>query len=238
VLNTSRPLFQDNVKLRQAVNFAVDRKALMLEVSPAAGYLTDQYLPPRLPGFRNERIYPLKAPDVVKARTLARGRLRGGKAVLYTQDGQVNAAQAQILRRNLAAIGLELEIKTFPGQLLFEKLGTRGEPFDIGRVRWLSSLPDPVILNDIFDGRTIGQPENINWSYFNSAKYNRLLQAASRLPAGRERFQAYGKLDVDISRNAAPGIPIAYENAFTLVSARTGCIVLNPFLDLAAACLK
>ena len=70
-------------KLRQAVNFAVDRKALLRERGPLAGTLTDQYLPPFLPGFKNERIYPLKAPDVKKAKQLAKGHTRSGKAVLY-----------------------------------------------------------------------------------------------------------------------------------------------------------
>ena len=50
-------------KLRQAVNFAVDRKALTRERGPLAGTATDQYLPPALPGFRDARIYPLAGPD-------------------------------------------------------------------------------------------------------------------------------------------------------------------------------
>ena len=72
VLNTSRPLFRNNAPLRQAVNFAVDRRALIREFGPAAGTPTDQYLPPSLPGYRNERIYPLEAPDLRQARALAR----------------------------------------------------------------------------------------------------------------------------------------------------------------------
>ena len=43
---------------------------------------------------------------------------------------------------------------------------------------------------------------------------------------------------MQISRDAAPAIPYAYDNALTLVSARTGCVIVNPYLDLAAVCLK
>jgi peptide/nickel transport system substrate-binding protein len=238
VLNTQGPLFGNNVGLRQAVNYAVDRTALMREVSPFGGYLTDQYLAPGLPAFRNERIYPLKAPDVARARALARGHLRSGKAVLYTQDGVLNAAQAQILQRNLKAIGLDVEVKTFPGPLLFQKLAKVGEPWDIGRVRFITDRPDPSLLDDIFNGRTVGRPDSLNFSHFDSAKYSRLLDDAARLSVGRKRARVYGNLDVDISRNAAPAIPLAWEYALTLVSARTGCVVANPFLDLTAVCLK
>ena len=198
-----------------------------------AGTPTDQYL-----RISDERIYPL-AGDLRTARKLAKGRTRGGKAVLYTRPDPADVAQAQVLQQNLRQIGLELEITKFPGQLLFEKLATRGEPFDIGRVGFgnLEGPLDPSVLNEIFHGGTIGQPDNINLSYFNSPKYNRLLDLAARL-SGPERDRAYGELDVQISQDAAPAIPVAFLNNFTFVSARVGCIVLNPLLDLTAVCLK
>ena len=237
VLNTSRPLFRNNPKLRQALNFAVDRKALTRELGPIFGAPTDQYLSPSQPGYVDERIYPLKSPDLVRARALARGHTRGGKAVLYTRPNPIDVAQAQILKQNLDTIGIELEVVQFPGQLLFEKLATDAGLFDIGRAGWQHS-PDPAWFSDLFDGRTIGQPGVTNWSYFNSPRYNRLFDEARRLPAGPERNRAFGKLDVELSRNAAPAIPYVNGNAATFVSARTGCVVLNPWLDLAAVCLK
>ena len=89
-----------------------------------------------MPGYRDARIYPLDRPDLRKARALASGRKRSGRAVLYTLSFPADRAQAQILRRNLAEIGIALEIKEFPLQVLFDKLSTPGEPFDIGRVSW------------------------------------------------------------------------------------------------------
>jgi oligopeptide transport system substrate-binding protein len=115
VLNTSRPLFRNNPRLRQAVNFAVDRRALTRELGPYAGIATDQYLAPSQPGYTDERIYPLKGPDLRKARALARGSTRARKAVLYTTTSPVDVAQAQVLQRNLKAIGIDLEIVQFPG---------------------------------------------------------------------------------------------------------------------------
>ena len=238
-LNMSRPLFRNNPKLRQAVNFAVDRKALAREVGYLAETPTDQYLVPGIPGYREERIYPLKGPNLLRARALAKGHTRGGKAVLYTLPFPVDVAQAQILQRNLEAIGLKVEVKQFVPRLLFEKLATPEEPFDIARVRYgLDLNPDPSFLNILFDGRTIGVPGFYNYSYFNSPKYNRLLDHASQLPPGKERYRAYGELDVQLSRDAAPAMPAAVMNAFTFVSTGVGCIVSNPYLDLTAVCLK
>jgi peptide/nickel transport system substrate-binding protein len=236
-LNTSRPLFKANVKLRQAINFAVDRRALTRELGPYAGTATDQYLPSTMPGHVDARIYPLAGPDLRKARALAAGNRRSGKAVLYTLNDPINLAQGQILQQNLAKIGIEVEIQQFPIQLLFEKLSTPGEPFDIGRISW-GGLVDPGFLGFLFDGRTIGQPESGNWSYFDSPKFNRMLDRAAKLPLGPERYRAYGQIDVQLTRDAAPAIPYGVPNQFSLVSSRVGCIVVNPSLDLTAVCLK
>ena len=239
VLNTSRPLFRGNAELRRAVNFAIDRTALQRERGgPVAGTITDQYLPPGLPSYRNVNIYPLRAPNVAKARLLARGHTRSGKAVLYVPSSPLGAAQAQIVQRDLAKIGLAVEIKQFPSPVLFDKLATRGEPFDIGWIGW-KLLPDPgFVLDALFDGRTIGQPSFANYSYFNSQTYNRLLDRAARIPFGRARNLAYRDLDLQLTRDAAPAIAYSYDNRLTLVGPRVGCVVVNPELDLAAVCLK
>ncbi|MGH3141534.1 MAG: ABC transporter substrate-binding protein, partial [Gaiellales bacterium] len=222
VLNTSRPLLRNNVKLRQALNFAVDRRALVRESGPRGETPTDQYLLPTTAGYRNEDVYPLKGPDLRTARALAEGNLRGGKAVLYTLDQPAEVARAEILKRNLKAIGLDLDVKAFPLNLLIEKILTPGEPFDLARVL-SGTIPDPVYLNAMLSGYT--------------RQYDRLLDRAARL-GGEERYRAYGALDVEISRDFAPMIPVSVVNWPTFVSARVGCVVLTPVLNLTAVCLK
>ena len=165
------------------------------------------------------------------------GGTRSGRAVLYTLSFPADRAQAQILRRNLAEIGIALEIKEFPLQVLFEKLSTPGEPFDIGRVSW-GGLVDPGFLADLFNGRNIGRPGSSNWSYFNSAKYNRLLDRALSLPVGPRAPMPSAELDVQISRDAAPAIAYGVPNELTLVSRKMGYVVINPAIDLTAVCLK
>jgi hypothetical protein len=63
------------------------------------------------------------------------------------------------------------------------------------------------------------------------------MRSAARLQ-GAERYRVYGRLDVELSRDAAPRVPVFVQNQSTLVSARVGCVVLRPTLDLTAVCLK
>jgi peptide/nickel transport system substrate-binding protein/oligopeptide transport system substrate-binding protein len=237
-LNTRRPLFKDNVKLRQALNFAVDRRALVREYGLHAATATDQYLPAGMAGYRNVRLYPLRGPDLARARALAKGRTRSGKAVLYTCGDRPDCiGVAQILQQNLKAIGLEVRIEQFPLQIMFQKLSTPGEPYDLAWVGLLSDWNDPQTFLGAFDGRTIGTPDGVNYSQFDVAKYNQLLEQASRL-SGPQRYRAYGDLDVLLARDAAPAIAAMNPNTWAFVSARVGCVVMNPGLDLTAVCLK
>jgi peptide/nickel transport system substrate-binding protein len=238
VLNTSRPLFRNNVALRQAINYAIDRPALLRRFGgPYFGTPTDQFLPPSLPGFVNARIYPLYKPNLARARALARGHTRGGKLVLYTGTRPGHLEQAQIVKQELARIGIDVVVKAFPPPVLFKKLATPGEPFDMGWIGFVTFEPDPVSMLFLFDGSTIGTAPNQNYSYFDEPRFNRLFRKASLL-TGEARYRAYGELDVELARDAAPAVAYGVDNVLTLVSARAGCVIVNPYLDVAAVCLK
>lgn len=235
LFNHSRPLFRDNPRLRQAVNFALDRRALSRAVtnSQLAERLTDQYLPPTFPGYRDAAIYPLERPDLSRARGLARGNTRGGKATLYTADFPQPVALSQLVGRQLAAIGLTVDVKPIAGRGFVPRLTAPNEPWDLAVILWLPDFIDPATyVNDLFDSRGSG-----NLGHFQSKTYDRLMRRAARL-RGPERYRAYGELDIRLARDAAPSAPTSFFNEPTLVSKRVGCIVLRPILDLTAVCLK
>jgi peptide/nickel transport system substrate-binding protein len=240
-LNSTRPLFHGNPSLRKAINFALDRKALQATSGgPLAGALTDQYLPSALPGFRDGDVYPLERADVQRARELARGNLRSGKAVLYTSDVPVAYAPAQLAKQQLAEIGLDVEVKALPLHLAsaayLNRLAVRGEPWDLALVLWTPNLPDPyAYLNLLLDTQFIG---GTNLMGFASRAYDGKLRRAAMMPRSGERDRAYGELDIRLARDAAPLAALSIINEATLVSRRLGCIVLRPVLDLTAVCLR
>jgi peptide/nickel transport system substrate-binding protein len=239
--NSSRPLFRGNPELRRAVNFALDRKALQATGGgPFAGALTDQYLPPVVPGFRDADIYPLERPDLERARELARGNLRGGRAVFYTTDHPLALAAAQLAKQQLAEIGLEVKIEALPIHIAtaayLEKLAAPGEPWDLALVLWTPNIPDPyAYLNLFLEGQFVGAT---NITGFGSRAYDQAMRRAARLVSATERNRAYGELDIRLARDAAPLAALSVVNEATLVSKRVGCIVLRPVLDLTAVCLK
>jgi peptide/nickel transport system substrate-binding protein len=231
-LNTHRPLFAD-LRLRQAVNYAIERAELARlgdEYSPVPEHPTDHYLPPGIPGYRNVHIYPL-VPDLAKASQLAKGHA-GATAVLYTCDISPCDQQAQIIKSDLAAIGLRVEVKNFPDSILYTKTVTPGEPFDIAYVGWLPDYLDPAaMLNVLLEGGTIIPT-------FEDPTYRARLAAAARR-TGAERYLTYARLDADLARNAAPLVAFGNLSSHELFSARIGCQIYGVYgVDLAALCLK
>jgi YVTN family beta-propeller protein len=231
VLNTHRPPFSD-VRMRQAVNYAIDRRLLAQlgdEFNPLPTQPTDHYLPPGMPGFRDAHIYPM-TPNVTKARSLAQGGNR--TAVLYTCNVSPCPEQAQIVKTDLAAISLQVQIKTFPSGSYFAKLGNPSAPFDLAWDGWLPDYFDPAaMLHSILADSTWGPT-------FNDPAYRHRLAAAARL-TGPERYLTYGQLDLDLARNAAPLAAFDNLTEHDFYSARIGCQTFGIYgMDLAALCIK
>jgi YVTN family beta-propeller protein len=242
VLNTSRPLFA-SARLRRAVSYAIDRRALArygainFGSGPLSATATDQYLPPGMPAFDDLSIYPLQ-PDVAKARQLVASAQR--KAVLYTCNFAPCPEQAQVVRENLAAIAITVEIRRFQVDELFIREGKRNEPFDIGLMTWGVDYPDPFdVLNLQFDGAFIGEPQGGNAAHFDEPVYNHRLRAAASL-SGIPRYREYARLDEDLARDAAPLVAYANDTRVDFFSARIGCQTYHPVygIDLAALCMR
>lgn len=211
----------------------MDRRALALHTGGGeVGRPTDQHIPPGLPGFEDAAVYPLGRPDLTAARRLA-GRTRR-RAVLYTCDFSGCSRHGQILRSNLSAIGIELDVREFSIPELFERLTKPGEPFDIGYANWFFDYADPFSYINLQFGQ-----EGFFSGLFQDPKWHRRMDAVARL-SGNRRIRAYATLDRTLAAEAAPAAPFATGSTTYFLSARMGCQVLHPIygLDLAALCVR
>jgi ABC-type transport system substrate-binding protein len=233
-LNTHRRLFSD-VRLRLAVNYAIDRTELAeigFAYQPLPGPPADHYLPPGMSGYRAADIYPPR-PDPAKARQLVQSaHAHGSTAVLYAGQIQPQPELAQIVKDDLGAVGIQVQIKTFPPTKFYTLLSTPGEPFDLAIADWYVYDPDPAqMLNWLLDGGT-GIPS------FNDPAYQRRLTAAERL-SGPQRYLTYGALDLDLARNEAPLAAFGVPSSNDFFSARIGCQTYGVYgMDLAALCIR
>jgi oligopeptide transport system substrate-binding protein len=235
VLNSSRPLFHANPKLRLAVNLALNRTYFVIRTAELP---TDQLVPPLVQGFPDQLIYPPEG-DVHRAQVLADGNLRGKKAILYTPESRVKIGAAQECAEQLEEIGLDVEIRPIAEFVTTSayrgRLGNPDEPWDLALVLWNPDFVDPSsYVNLLLDAQSAG---GTNLARFDEAPYIDRMRRADRLQ-GAARKSAYAKLDLELGLNAAPAVPMGVLNEATFVSARTGCLLLRPSLVLTTVCLK
>jgi Bacterial transcriptional activator domain/Bacterial extracellular solute-binding proteins, family 5 Middle len=207
---------------------------------PSAGPYYVQYLPPGMPGSLNDHVYPLARPDLATAKALARGR--GGRAVLWTCNLPICLQKAEIIRRNLAPLGIRVAVKSdFPVGGAGAAASKRGARFDLTPLTSTPDLADPGnFLRSLFDGRLIRAAGNTNLSYFNDPVVNARLARADRL-SGRGRERAFGPIAADLARDQAPIAVFSQPYQAELVSTRLACLIHQPAfggLDLAALCIR
>jgi peptide/nickel transport system substrate-binding protein len=241
-MNNENGVFKGNAKLRQAVNWALDRPQLVRQHGYLGGGRTDQILPPGMPGYKDWAIYPLggvNSASLTKAKALAGSGNK--KAVFYAFNTATGRAVAQVAQFNLKQIGIDVEIKVFDRVVQHEKVGTRGEPFDMSHSGWSADYADPSnFINVLLDGTRLQATNNVNESYFNDPAFNRRMAQAATL-SGDARLKAYGELDRDITKNGAPLATYINTNSRNYVSQSLGCYSFQAargLVNLVGVCKK
>ena len=230
-LNMSRPLFA-NARMRRAANYAVDRRALAANGGTLYAHATvaQMYLPPGVPGFRDEHIYPL-TPDVATARHLAGpGR---HTAVLYCLLHGGSPRAAEIIAGDLAAIGIHVQVQCFSGPEFWTRWLTNGAPWDLAVV---AGAGDPGNPGDYLDGFA---STTVNALRVRDPRVGSLL-ASAKPTSGLARALAYARADHVLVRDAAPEIVFANESTHDFFSARIGCQLeaAGGGIELGALCIR
>jgi peptide/nickel transport system substrate-binding protein len=224
-LNTAGSAFK-TVAMRQAANNAIDRPGMLRVRGAYAGKRTVQILPPGMGGFQRTKAYPLTGPNYAKAKQLAGSNCKSVN--LWTTTSATGVNLGQVFKYNLSQIGCDVQVKLFQGFQIYTAAGQKGADYDAALVGWNQDYPDPYdFLDVLLNGNAIHDSNNNNLAYFNVKSINDRLAAANKL-AGDARYNTYGKLDVDITKNYAPWAAYDNRNEREFVSARTGGYLFQP----------
>lgn len=199
-------LFNNNAGLRRAVNYVVNRKA-MVDLSGAfAGAPTDQYLPKGFPGYKElgAKGYP-NTSNVSKARSLANGKVRsGGPWKYYYGLAAPGPQRMELVRSYLQQIGIEIDPQGFRGFAIYDAAGKRNSPHAFTTGGWCQDYPDPYdFINVLLYGGNIQEENNNNLAYFNNSVYNKRMENAAK-KFGAARLTAYQVLENDLVAKQGP----------------------------------
>jgi ABC-type oligopeptide transport system substrate-binding subunit len=213
LFNNKHGLFKNNISMRKAVNWAVDRKAYVATAGPYVGSPWTHLLPPGSPGsIGTRKLQPYSpSPNLARAKKLAKGHFKDGKIVVgYRSSGTINPAQAQVVRHDLIRLGFKPEnISMKPYQCEFGHC--LGDNWDLlTSMGWCTDYPDPylVLRSFLLSNAYFDYPSLAN------ARYEAKVRAAARL-VGNARFRAFGKLDLEIMNKLAPvAVMRTYNNRY------------------------
>jgi YVTN family beta-propeller protein len=233
-LNTQTRPFND-VEVRRAVNFAVDRDAIVT-LFGGADAPTCQILPPALPGYVPNCPYTRapgptwSAPDLAKAQELvARSGTKGSRVVVWASRDALPLMPVVPVGRYfvglLRVLGYDASLNVVSKEEYFGSLFDPSAEVQMGFLGWGSDYP----TESGFLSPVLSCGSGLNVAHFCDRTIERRMEEAKRLSstdplAAHDAWTAIERRIVDL----APWVPLLNRSWATLVSERLGNYQFSP----------
>jgi peptide/nickel transport system substrate-binding protein len=229
----------DNVKARQAVNFAIDRKALVnLFGGPVLASPVCQVLPPGFPGHEPYCPYTKdpgakwSAPDMEKAKALVEeSGTKGQKVTIIVEDKTVAKSIAVYLQSVLTDLGYVADVKPISPNIQFTYIQNTNNKVQMSITQWYQDYPAASdFLNILFgcSSFTEGSDSSINIAGFCDKDIDAKMQAA--LALGVTDQAAANKMWAEIDHavtDQSPAAALFTPKHVDFISKRTGNFQFN-----------
>jgi len=226
-MNTTEAPF-DDLKVRQAVNYAIDPAALERIY---AGTLTPlhQILPPGMPGHKPFDLYPH---DMAKAKKMiAEANPSDRDITVWTDNESPNNEAGQYYQGVLQELGFNAKFKEINAENYAPLVGDESTPdLDTGWFDWFEDYPHP---NDFFQlqlsGESIQPTSNYNLARIDDPALNKKIVELNEQPLGPQQEAGYAELDREFMEQA-PWAPYGTLTTSTFVSSAIdlGKVIYNP----------
>jgi peptide/nickel transport system substrate-binding protein len=184
-LNTRMAPF-NNPKAREAVNYAIDRRAF---VRLASGFLTPEcyFLPDGITGHPTGNCpYGSKngAPDLAKAKQLVKqAGLDGTKVTVWGETRAPRKQYVEYYTSVLNQIGFKATPKIISDSVYFPTIGNANTHAQTGFADWLQDFPNPSDFYLLLNGKSIQPVNNQNFSNVNDPHIQAELSKLDAVPA-------------------------------------------------------
>jgi oligopeptide transport system substrate-binding protein len=179
-----------NPKVRQALNYAVDRQAIVQGIRKGGGITAHGILPPGMPGYTPDLVGYSYDPQRAKQLLAEAGYPRGeGMPILdlwFSSKEDTVLEEMEAYRKYLAELGITVEVHQAPDWPAFQAMLEAGKPA-LFRLAWHSDVPDP----DNFFYPLLFSQSKTNRMFYHNPQVDRLLEEARREPDYMRRIRLY-----------------------------------------------
>ena len=173
----------NNIKARQAVNYAINRQTLV-NLRGGLGVPTSNFLPPTYPQYK--KITPDPYPyNLSKAKQLVQQSGTAGQTIgVYTQsDDSIAKAQGEYLAGQLNKIGWKTQMHELASANYFTIIGNQKTKAQIMYTDWFEDYPYPTDWFQVLEyGPNIHEIHNNNNSNVNFSETNNTINHLAHLP--------------------------------------------------------
>jgi peptide/nickel transport system substrate-binding protein len=191
----------NNLKVREAVNYAVDPAALeRIYTGQIVG--TQQILPPGMPGYKKFELFPH---DVAKAKELvAESGIKDKEVTVWTDSESPNNDAGTYYQGVLEEIGLKVELKILNPDNYFTVIGNTSTPnLDTGFADWFQDYPHPNDFLFLLNGENIQSTNNQVFGQTNVPALNKKIDKLATEQLGPQQETEYAELDEEFMKEAA-----------------------------------
>ncbi len=198
ILNTREPPFSD-VRMRRAVNFAVNKEAIVNELLQGTARIAHGIIPAAFDWAADPALeaYPYD-PDRAR-RLIAEAGFEGATVRLFATtsgSGMLDPLpMAEAIQADLSAVGLNLRIEVFEWNTFLSRVnsGLEGQA-EMAQMAWITSDPDTLPALSL-SSQALPNRGGFNSGYYENEELDDLLEEARRAAGHSERGRIYQHID-------------------------------------------
>jgi peptide/nickel transport system substrate-binding protein len=231
----------DKLEVRQAVNYAIDRQAVV-RLYGGLAKTTENVLPPTYPQYKKISKYPH---DLAKAKQLVQQSGYAGMPVnVWGSSRETLQKPAAYLADVLNQIGFKATLKIIDPSVYFTTIGNQRTKAQTGIANWFQDYPHPLDWFDVLlNGNRITEEHNNNYSNANVKAINDKIEALKKEPETTDDVNAqWAQVDQMVADNAlwAPAVNRTFTDFFTPQMDLQNCYVSHVLYQFiyATSCKK
>jgi peptide/nickel transport system substrate-binding protein len=231
-MNNQKKPFDDK-RVRQALNYAVNKDAIVKDVLKGTGASSRG---PVLPGTWGAdpalKAYPYD-PERAKKLLAEVGYPNGFSTTLWVPESgsgmQAPVAMSTVMQSNLKAVGVNVSLQTMEWGAYLAKLRTKEQ--ELFALSWMAGTEDPDMVMYPLLHSSQWTPVGPNRALYKNARFDALLQQARLTTDQAKRAQLYKEAQ-RILVDDAPWVFVDHEIQIAALSKRVQGFKLHPSFDL------
>ncbi|KLT66697.1 ABC transporter substrate-binding protein [Pedobacter sp. BMA] len=214
-------------KIRQAINYAIDRDKLIKYLRNGIGIAaTSGFVPKGMPGFDSTKVHGYTYDQKKAAHLLTEAGFPEGKGLpeITLNTTTTYKDLIEFIQGELTAVGIKVKIDVSPSSSLRELMAKNHVNFFRGS--WLADYADGENFLSMFYSKN-KVPNGPNYFAFYNKEFDRLFEQSYYEADNEKRFELYRKMD-QMVMDFSPVVPLFYDQSVVMLQNNISGYAYNP----------